>query len=182
MASVYTWSRLDVPHGLGQVRFDIGPDGILVTGVEVVATTEGRWVATFWVDLDSQWRTRAADLTVADGDGDRRCRLESDGYGRWAVDGDPAPELDGCLDVDVGAVPFTNTFVINRTGLGVGERVDLTVAFVDVPNLQVQALPQHYQRLAADRWTYGDEEFGTYDIQVDADGVVVDYSDFATRV
>lgn len=182
MASVYTWSRLDVPHGLGQARFVHDDDGILVTGAEVDAGPEGRWSATFWVDLDAQWRTRAADLGVADADGERRRRLETDGYGIWAVDGEPAPHLDGCLDIDVGAVPFTNTFVINRTGLEVGECVDLVVAFVDVPSLEVQALPQRYRRVSADRWTYGDDAFGTYDIQVDADGIVVDYSDFAKRV
>jgi hypothetical protein len=164
MAVTYAWVRSDVEHGLGMARCDEGADGINVDAWEVVADQGQRWAVQFRVVLDAGWRTREVDLTVTDDGAERR------------------RQLDGCIDVDIGAVPITNTFAIRRIGLDVGERADLLVAFVDVPDLSVQQLEQTYHRLAADRWEYSDASFGRYQLLVDEDGVVVDYSDFARRV
>ncbi len=178
----YTWRRLDIDHGLGQVRFGEAQDGQVVTGSEVAVTGDKRWVAHFYVELDALWRTRVAVVAVSDGEGDRRVRLDADGAGNWRVDDVPTPELDGCLDVDIGAVPFTNTFVLRRIGLAEGDSRDVRAAFVDVPDLVVQPLPQTYRRLGEHHYQYGDTSFGTYDLEVDAAGIVVEYSGFATRV
>jgi hypothetical protein len=182
MAETYAWVRSDVEHGLGMARCDEGADGITVDAWEVVADQGQRWAVRFRVVLDAGWRTREVDLTVTDDEGEHRRQLASDGAGRWTVDGVADPRLDGCIDVDIGAVPITNTFAIRRIGLDVDERADLLVAFVDVPDLSVQQLEQTYHRLAEDRWEYSDASFGRYELLVDEDGVVVDYSDFARRV
>jgi hypothetical protein len=36
--------------------------------------------------------------------------LRADGDGSWVVDGRPAPQLDGCLDVDLESSSMTNAF------------------------------------------------------------------------
>jgi hypothetical protein len=156
----------------------------VVEAHEVVVDEGQRWAVQFRVMLDRDWRTRDVDLTVTDGssDGPHHRQLRNDGAGAWTVDGQPDPRLDGCLDVDIGAVPITNTFAIRRTGLEPGGHADLAIAFVDVPDLSVQPLAQSYRRLDAERWEYSDAAFGRYQLVVDRDGVVVDYSDFARRV
>jgi hypothetical protein len=180
--TVCTWSRLDVAHGLGFARFDESGRGVVVSGSEVVADGDQRWALRFRVELDPAWHTRVVELVVTDGDGERRREMRADGSGAWEVDGEPAPALDGCLDVDVGAAPFSNTFVIRRMDMPVGERVELAVAFVDVPSLEGQRLRQSYRHLDAHRWEYADEAYGSFEIAVDPHGVVTDYAGFARRV
>jgi uncharacterized protein len=180
--SAYRWKRTDVEHGVGMAVVRVGDEGIVVDAHEVVADEGQEWAVRFQVALDADWRTHGVDLTVFDRDGARDRQLRSDGAGSWTVDGQPDPRLDGCLDVDIGAVPITNTFPIRRTRLEPGGAVDLTIAFVDVPDLSVQPLAQTYRRLDDERWEYDDAEFGRYDLVVDRDGVVVDYSDFAHRI
>lgn len=43
--------------------------------------------------------------------------LISDGQGRWTVDGEPAPQLDGLIDVDPEASACTNTLPVHRLPL-----------------------------------------------------------------
>lgn len=57
----------------------------------------------------------------------------------------------------------------------------------EVPSLRVHRIDQTYQRLATDahgvaRWGYSDPIHGSFQLTVDADGVVIDYQDFARRV
>jgi hypothetical protein len=183
MAS-YTWSRLDVVQGLGFARFDEGDRRILVDGAEVVADGDQRWALRFHVELDPGWRTRAADLVVTDSvqGGERRRELRADGAGAWSVDAVPAPALDGCLDLDVGAVPFSNTFAIRRTAAPVGGQASLAAAFVDVPSLEVQRLAQTYRHLDEHRWEYADDTYGSFTLTVDPHGIVTDYPGLARLV
>lgn len=182
----YVWSRLDLEHGLGLVRLEEG-NPIRVAGHEVGVDRGKAWTVTFRVDLDRRWRTRRAQLGVVGDTGEGSLHLEADGEGNWLRDRTPAPELKGCLDVDIAATPFTNTFVIRRLGLPVGERVEIRAAWVGVPHLEVEALEQTYVRLdpleGRDRYEYrvrGATE--GWIIEVDRDGVAMDYEGFARRI
>jgi len=48
--------------------------------------------------------------------------LEADGTGHWLVDGEPAPHLDGCRDVDLQAPAMTSALPVRRMGLPVAAR------------------------------------------------------------
>ncbi len=182
----YVWSRLDLNEGLGLVRLDQG-DPIRVGGHEVAADGDKAWAVTFRVELDRGWRTRVAQVAVVDDTSERELLLEADGEGNWLRDGVPSSELQGCLDVDIAATPFTNTFVIRRLGLSVGETVEIRAAWVGVPDLEVEAVGQTYVRLqpraGVDRYEYhsGDAAKGRI-IEVDQDGVAMDYEGFARRI
>jgi hypothetical protein len=182
----YAWSRLDVDEGLGLVYLDTG-DPIRVEGWEVVVEEGAAWAVTFRVELDRGWRTRLAHMAVVDDGGERTLLLEADGEGNWLRDGTPFPEFQGCLDVDIAATPFTNTFAIHRLELPAGETAEIRAAWVGVPHLEVEALEQTYLRLqprdGVDRYEYrasGASE--GWIIQVDQDGVAIDYEGFARRI
>lgn len=145
------------------------------------------WVVAFEVQLDEGWRSRRAEVAVHDDHGSRQLVLESDGNGTWHVNGSLAPELQGCLDVDIAATPFTNTFVIRRLGLPVGRVGEVEVAWVSVPELEVAAVKQSYAHLepksGTDRYEY--RARGSIDgwvIEVDEGGVALDYEGFARRL
>lgn len=182
----YAWSRLDLEEGLGLVRLD-SQDPIRVEGHEVAVDAGEAWTVTFLVELDQGWRTRRAQMAVVDDAGERTLLLEADGAGNWLRDGTPSLELEGCLDVDIAATPFTNTFVIRRLGLSVGETAEIRAAWVGVPQLEVEALDQTYLRLhprdGHDRYEYRDSgSVQGWIIEVDRDGVATNYEGFARRI
>ena len=113
-------------------------------------------------------------------------RLEADGAGRWLMNGLPVPLLDGCIDVDIAATPFTNTFPIRRLGLDIGESATVSAAWVSIPELEVERLLQTYTRLPGGetlhRYEYRDPRFGGFELTVDDEGVVVEYAGFARRL
>jgi hypothetical protein len=127
------------------------------------------------VELDTGWRTQRAEVAVDDGTL-RTITFSADGDGHWDVRGAPVEPLDGCIDVDLGFTPATNTLQIRRLGLEVGESRSLPVAWLRFPELTVEPLTQTYTRLGADRWRYASGEF-VAELVVDADGYVLRYGD-----
>lgn len=101
----------------------------------------------------------------------------------WTVDGRPRPDLAEAVDCDIVITPFTNTLPIRRLGLAVGESADIVTAWIDVPSLTVVPDPQRYTRLAERLYRFDsrDSDF-TADLEVDADGFVVNYPGLFKRV
>jgi len=70
--------------------------------------------------------------------------LETAGDGRWLVDGEAAPSLDGCLDVDLESSAMTSALPVHRMGLEVGSKAGAPAAYVRALNLAVERLEQDY--------------------------------------
>jgi uncharacterized protein len=179
--TTYLWRRLDL-EGLVFVRLDQSVDGVSAAGYEICAEGKRRWAVRFSVELDAAWRHERTTVEVMDDAGTRRLDLESDGAGSWLHGGRPDPSLEGCTDVDLAGNPFTNAFVTRRVAPEVGVDVEVRAAYIETPALSVRPLVQHYERLAADRWVYADDELGRFELGTDADGVAVDYEQLAERV
>jgi hypothetical protein len=128
----------------------------------------------YLVEAGPDGRTRRVELEL-DGGGTHRILL-ADGAGHWRwEDGPRLPEVDGSLDVDLTVTPATNTLPIRRlAALEVGQAADLQMAWVQFPGLEVIGSAQHYRRLAPDRWHFSTGDF-TAELQVDPDGLVLDY-------
>ncbi len=93
----------------------------------------------------------------------------------WLVDGQNRADLRQCIDVDIEASPITNTIPIRRTRLKVGERVDLTAAWVRFPSLEVTSLNQSYERLGTRKYLYWSASGFTAELEVDDFGLVTRY-------
>jgi hypothetical protein len=181
------WRRLDLDHGLGAARVSSVPDGFGADGCDVAVDGERLWWVTWGVDVDGGWRTRSFAAAAVGPSGERDLTLVADRSGSWTREGEPAPELDGCTDVDIVSTPFTNTLPIRRLGLAVGESADIRAAWVDVPSLELAVSTQRYTRLepeeGVDRYRFVALDSGdAYLITVDDDGLVIDYERFAQRV
>lgn len=180
------WARTDELAGHSMARVERRPGGWRLHGAEVVGGPSAVFVCSFRMDVDDAWFTRAVTVRVVDEDGERELSMTVAVPGSWRVDGAGRPDLEGCLDVDVAATPLTNTFPIRRLAtLQVHEEVSLPVAWVDIPSLSVSRVEQTYRRLpdvgGLAAWEYRDDAHGRFALQVDDDGLVVEYEGFARR-
>jgi hypothetical protein len=173
------WAPWEGP-GLEHLRL-VTSDGAVVANGLVIGLEVGRpFRIGYEVRCDERWRVREVRAAAPDS-GRPVLELLADGKGHWKRgDGEPVPELDGCIDVDISATPFTNTLPIRRLGLKPGEFEELTVTYVRVPELLVGPERQRYGCLEArvDGGLYHFEALPsgfTAELPVDADGLVIDY-------
>jgi uncharacterized protein len=173
------WVAWEGP-GLEHLRLMPHEEGVVANGL-VIGLEGGRpFRISYEIRCDRRWRVREVRAVAPDSE---RPVLDllADGEGRWKTQGgEPVPELNGCLDVDISATPFTNTLPIRRLGLKPGESEELAVTYVRVPELLVGPEKQRYGCLEArtDGGLYRFEALPsgfTAELPVDADGLVIDY-------
>ena len=173
------WAPWEGP-GLEHLRLVTSDGGVVANGL-VIGLEAGRpFRISYEIRCDGRWRVR--EVRVATPDSERPViELLANGEGRWnGRGGEPLPELDGCIDVDISATPFTNTLHIRRLGLEPGESEELAVTYIRVPELLVGPERQRYGCLEAqaDGGLYRFEALPsgfTAELPVDAEGLVIDY-------
>ncbi|AZK92789.1 MULTISPECIES: putative glycolipid-binding domain-containing protein [Streptomyces] len=185
VSHVLTWEIVE-NQGYETAWVGLG-DGVLeARGRAVGIAPEPYWI-TYELRTGPEWTTRELRVTAESADGVRGTVLAHDGSGHWTVDGEQRPDLDGALDCDLGLCPLTNTMPVLRHGLHragpSGAARTFTMAWVSVPDLTVRASEQTYTPLeetddggALVRYEAGDFR---RDIEIGADGFVVDYPDLA---
>lgn len=176
------WRPVD---GEGLEHLTVGPHdgGIRATGVVIGDRGGLSYGIHYCIDCDAGWLVRRFAIETTD---DRRLMLRSDGKGNWSSkDGDPMPELVGCIDIDLAGTPFTNTLPIRRLNLSPQDGITkLTMLYVPFDSLEPYRDEQNYTCLEADllyRYEAGDGSF-TADLPVDEDGLVLDYPTLFERL
>ncbi len=170
--------------GVEHAHVVVDGSGVVVDGVLVrpgAAPGEERRVR-YTLHCDAGWRVQSVDVDAPE-DG-TALALHADGAGSWRDGAGVAlAHLDGCIDVDLMGVAFTNTLPVRRLGMAVGESHLLAVAFVRLPSMEVVRAEQRYTRLAGDVYRYESVSSGfRADLRIDAEGLVVDYPGLATRM
>lgn len=176
------WETLGFEH----LHLQVFSDAVVADSV-IVAIADGEpFRMRYVLRCDEHYRMRK--LLVQRLDGEERIALHADGYGHWTDENDvPLLDLDGCIDVDISATPFTNTLPINRLQLAPGEARDIRVVYIAVPSLHVSVAPQRYTCLEqhADGATWQYRSLGNdfvADLPVDAHGLVFDYPQLFRRL
>jgi uncharacterized protein len=155
---------------------EVGDEGQRLRGI-VVLPIDGRpGHLSYQIAADAAWRTRQVDILIGRPEGETHIGIAVSGSAQWVKDGEPMPELSGCLDIDLGWTPATNTFQIRRLGLGVGDRQTLDVAWMRFPELTLERVPQTYHRLGPSTWRYSSGDFSAV-LEVDDEGFVRRYGD-----
>ena len=133
------------------------------------------------------WSVRRVSVQAESTAGTRQ-RLSADGAGHWTrTPGHLLASLDGCIDVDIAATPFTNTLPIRRLALKPNESAEIKVAYITIPDLSFSTAMQRYTCLEAHsqggRYRYESLSSGfTAELAVDAAGLVVDYQNLWKRL
>ena len=173
------WSGSDAPS-MEHLALNLSQEGAVADGLVLGVESDAPFRLRYIVRCDSRWRVRRVEVNFVDGG--RGLSLNANGEGRWFDEwGEAVPALDGCADVDITATPLTNTLPIRRLALKPGESADIKVAYVTIPDLRVTPDEQRYTCLetgaAGSRYRFEQMSTGfTAILQVDADGLVADYS------
>ncbi len=177
------WRHSGLQEGFEVVTLDQHAGGHRLVG-QVAAVEEGTpFALRYAIEVDAAWHTRSARVESLAASR----RLEVDDQGRWRIDGEPAPHLDGCPDVDLEASACTNTLAVHRLALQPGEAGEVRAAWVRSSGLRVEVLEQRYARVADGDGTrrsyaYAAPSLGFTAVLVFGDdGLVVDYPGLAAR-
>jgi uncharacterized protein len=142
------WAHQDARSGFEVVFFEPTHDGHLLTGCTTAVEDKSSWIVGYEIRIDAAWRTRSARVTGRSSAGSRTVLLEMDGGGRWRIDGQPAPHLAGCLDVDLESSALTNALPVHRLTLATGATAQAPAAYVRALDLSVERLEQQYARIS----------------------------------
>jgi len=203
MPKSFLWALTDA-FGTDHVLLD-DRRGLAARGTAISATPVP-YTCRYEVVAEETWATTRLEVSVEGSGWLRTARLER-AAGRWHVStaeqGDldaalaaadqpagslPGTEeparLDAALDVDLSSSPLFNALPVNRLGLQdavPGTTRHITVAWVLVPSLMVVPTEQTYTVLEGGNVRFASEGFSA-DLQLDADGYVINYPGVAKRV
>jgi len=180
------WRHVDARDGFEVVFLRTRAGGYELVGSTTAVEDGQAWAAHYEIVVDDAWRTRSAYVSSRSTSGDHEVRLEADGSGHWRIGDVAAPQLDGCLDVDLEASSCTNTLPVHRLGLAVGQGADAPAAYVRALDVDVERLEQRYVRIEDDgarrRFDYTAPRFDYNGVLVyDRSGLVLDYPGIAVR-
>ena len=145
------WLHQAARSGFEVVYIELLDRGHLLTGVTAAIEGGQPWIVDYEILVDADWRTRSAQLTGRSDAGLRTRLLESDGQGRWRIDDEVAPHLDGCLDVDLESSALTNALPVHRLALTIGATAKAPAVYVRALGLSVERLePVHTHQRS--RW------------------------------
>ncbi len=169
------WRILDAP-GHDACRYRRDPIGWITEGASVFAEDGRVHALTYRLRCDHDWNSRSASVEGWIGDAAFALELARNADGGWTVDGQHAPGLAGCLDIDLGFTPATNINAMRRLALAAGERRSLVAVWLDTEDWSVKPLPQSYHRIADDAYDYASphNDFRAR-LRVDRFGAVTDY-------
>jgi len=172
------WQHLGARSGF-EVLFR---HGFVLEGHTTAAEGTEIWWVRYVIELDAGWQTLRVEVTGRSRGGLRLTLLERFDGDRWTIDDVPAPQLSGCVDVDLESSAVTNTLPIHRLEFPDGEPVPCPAAYVRA-DLTVERLEQTYTGRSELRFDYTAPAFGfAAELRYDRSGLIVDYPGIATRV
>ncbi len=123
-------------------------EGVRVEGRVVAVLGKEPTKLRYELELDAGWGFLQARLSCESGTTTTDFEIERTAQG-WSVDGQPRPDLEGCVDIDIMASPLTNTLPIRRLPWEPGRSHDILTAYIRVPELSVERVGQRYSFLGS---------------------------------
>jgi hypothetical protein len=152
------WRRLDTP-GHDACRLVERDDAWRIEGAAVFRHKADAAVLVYVVECDREWRTREGTVNGWVGSDPVALRIRRSSRGIWTLNSEVVPNLQQCVDLDLGFTPATNLSQLRRIALRVGQAADVPVAWLDAPFGSLEALHQRYERRTAETYWYEASRF-----------------------
>lgn len=178
------WSQED-GTGLEHLVLNADTDGALIESVVTGEDGDDAFGLIYRIECDARWHvTRFAARLTSGETLDLRREISESAANTWIdANGQHLDTLDGCIDMDLTATPFTNTLPIHRLRLEEGERHVIRV-YVHAPTLAVSVAEQAYTCIEPNRrYRYEGLDTGfTAELTVDDNCIVQDYPGIFRRI
>lgn len=168
------WRNTQTP-GTDYCTLRTHPSGSNLNGAVVTVLESLPYLIHYEVRCDRTGQTKEVTVKAQSGEIARRLHLEVDDERRWWRDSREVSVLKGCVDVDLGITPATNTLPIRRLNLSVGENQEVRAAWVRFPHLSIEPLSQRYTRLDERHYRYKSETGFEVVLEADKTGLVTSY-------
>ncbi len=171
------WRRLDRPgHEAARLFLTDGRWNLAGTAVFVDHARPCR--LNYQIECDADWRTRWAKVDGWIGNDVIEIHTTVDGR-EWYLNGNKAPQVSGCIDIDLNFSPVTNLLPIRRLNLEVGQESPVKAAWLRFPSFELELLEQTYRRVGPTSYRY-ESAGGKFvaELEVDASGFPVNYPGF----
>lgn len=152
-AHVILWRRLDQP-GHDAARLVHHAPFWQLGGTAVFAEAGRICRLEYQVVCDAGWRTLHARVLGWLGVEPVKVEIYTDTARRWTINGQEAPAVAGCVDVDFAFSPATNVIPVRRLALNPGERAEVRSAWLTFPALTLEPLVQTYARTSESTYHY----------------------------
>ena len=124
------WRRSDAVQADEFCTLSVRDSGLSLVGTVLGAEDGVPIRIEYRVAADGLGATTAVHVRQLRGFEQREMVLLRDPKGAWTVDGTRSSALKGCIDVDLGCSPSTNTLPIRRLRLRVGASKTINAAWV----------------------------------------------------
>jgi len=180
------WRHRGARSGFEVVYFGARDDRCRIEGWTTAIEDGAAWVVEYVIEVDAAWATRSAQIRGRSIEGPCSAVLAADGAGHWLINGEPAPHLDGCLDIDLEASAMTNALPVRRMSLPPAGTAVAPAAYVRAAGLAVERLEQTYLRATGQgtgqSYDYAAPVFDfSCRLVYDQSGLVLDYPGIAVR-
>jgi hypothetical protein len=181
------WRHHLAREGFESAFLETEGSGYRLRGTTAAVESGEAWTVQYLISLDEQWITRTAHIWSRARNGDYEVRVETDGSGKWQINGSAARKLDGCLDIDLESSACTNTIPVHRVQLGVGQSAEAPAVYVRALDLSIERLEQQYTRMPShdthQRYDYRCPALNFEStLRYDNSGLVLEYPGIASRV
>lgn len=169
------WRVLDEP-GHESARLARTADGWRLRGTAVLSHEGRPCRLDYEVTCDAAWRSTGARVEGWIADETVDCTVAAGADGLWTINGTEAPEVAGCVDVDLNFSPSTNLLPIRWLDLAVAQEAEVRAAWLRIPTFRLEPLEQRYIRTAERSYRY-ESAGGSFvrDLEVDEEGMVTRY-------
>lgn len=129
--------------------------------------------------LDSAWKFKSLKVQMLT-EPHKILMLSVDNVGRWFnQNNEHLPDLDGCIDIDISATPFSNSLPLKRLEEQLAIPQQLKVVYINIPELEVSVVIQRYTRISENRYQYQNLVSGfNAELTIDEQGLVLSYHHF----
>lgn len=146
--------RSIVQRGHEYCQLRSGRSGHEIEGRAVFLNELEPCALSYRITCDELWQTQSASIEGWVGKERITIEIRTDAGQHWWMNDIQVAEVSGCIDLDLNFSPSTNMLPIRRSGIKVGEKVEVIAAWLKFPSFRLEPLSQVYTKLADNLYRY----------------------------